>query len=262
MVKVETPRTRIMVVEDEAIIARDISQSLRGLGYEVTGTAASSDEALELAAATHPSLAFMDIRIQGPVDGVETASRLAALFDIPIIFLTAHSDALTLNRAISVHPYGYLVKPPDDREIQTAVAVALSRHREDQQSRLMERALAGAGFGVLVVSASLPGTPITHCNPAFERMYGAPAREIVGRDPWFLDGEGPDSRARSLLSEAARLGAACRTDWLCIDREGRLFVADVALSTICDASGKPTHFVYCFSKVSAPDSRAGTATPA
>ena len=91
--------TRILVVEDEAIVARDLAQRLEDLGYEVTGTAATGAEALSLAQSTRPSLVFMDITIQGPIDGVETAHRLVSQMDVPIIFLTAHTDSGTIQRA-------------------------------------------------------------------------------------------------------------------------------------------------------------------
>lgn len=240
------PRPRIMVVEDESIVARDLAQCLVGLGYEVTGTAASGTEALDLAASTRPSLALMDIRIQGPMDGVEAASRLWESMRIPVVFLTAHSDRGTIRRATAAHPFGYLVKPPDDYEIVTAVEVALSRFADDQAARRMARAVSGASLGVMIASPWNPDPRIVHCNEAFARLSGWPTTEIFGRSPWFIDGGGSDSDARMRLAEAMRQGAACRIEWPCVDRAGAAFVADVSLSPVWDATGNLSHFVFCF----------------
>lgn len=235
-----------MVVEDEAIVARDLAQCLVGLGYEVAGTAASGSEALDLAASTRPSLALMDIRIQGPIDGVETASRLWESMRIPVVFLTAHSDRGTIRRATAAHPFGYLVKPPDEYEIVTAVEVALSRFADDQAARRMARAVSGASLGVMIASSGDPEPRILHCNEAFARLSGWPTKEIFGRSPWFIDGGGAESAARTQLAEAVRLGTACRTEWPCVDRAGASFVADVSLSPVRDATGTLSHFVFCF----------------
>lgn len=251
------PRPRIMVVEDEAIVARDLALRLVELGYEVAGTAASGREALDLAASTHPALAFMDIRIQGPMDGVETASRLWKGMRIPVIFLTAHSDRTTIRRATAAHPFGYLVKPPDEYEIVTAVEVALSRFADDQAARRIARAVAGASLGVIIASPGDPEPRIVHCNDAFARMTGWPAADIFGRSPWFIDGGGGDSEARRRLTESLRLGKACRAEWPCVDRAGAPFVADVSLSPVRDAEGRTSHFVFCFESVTAPDSAEG-----
>src|SRR5436189_6055715 len=86
------PLTRILLVEDEALVARDLTHRLESLGYEVTGVAANGADALALATANPPTLVFMDITIQGPIDGIETAKRLSKLMDVPVVFLTAHTD--------------------------------------------------------------------------------------------------------------------------------------------------------------------------
>lgn len=244
-------RARIMVVEDEAIVARDIALSLAGLGYEVSGTAASGAEAMELAAATHPSLAFMDIHIQGPVDGVETATQLGERFDIPVIFLTAFADVDTIVRATRAQPYGYIVKPPGDRELHTAVDVALSRHADDKAARLMSRVVRSASFGVVVIEASA-GEPVLYCNPAFERVSGYSVEEFRGRGLWSLAPEGgAESSGARELREAARERRAARVRWRCAGKGGRMFDAIVSLCPILRSAGDVTHLLLCFDEAGA-----------
>ncbi len=123
----------ILIVEDEAVVAADLGEVLARSGYAVCGIAASGAEALALARQHRPALALMDIRIRGGMDGVRTAEILRNELDVPVIFLSAHSDEATLQRAKGSAPYGFLVKPFDERELQLNIEVALSRHEGERQ---------------------------------------------------------------------------------------------------------------------------------
>lgn len=240
---------RILVVEDEAIIARDLAQRLEGIGYSVTGTAASGAEALALAEETHPNLVFMDITIQGPIDGVETAERLSSRMDVPIIFLTAHTDTGTIVRAREARPYGFLVKPLEERELMTTIEMAISRHRGDVPARLIEQAISNAGVGIVMVSASGPSHPITMCNSAFERMLGYPQTDLVGQSPWFLEGP-PDAGKGERLRRAVETGLECQVSWHVNRRDGTSFLSEIAFSPVRNAHGETTHFLVCVSPTS------------
>lgn len=122
----------ILIVEDEWIIALDIKQQLHKLGYQVVGTANSGEKAVDLIAKTHPDLVLMDIYLQGDKSGIEAAKRISQQFNLPVVFLTAHADELTLNEAIAAHPYGYIVKPFDEKDLIIAIQVALANHRSQQ----------------------------------------------------------------------------------------------------------------------------------
>lgn len=129
-------KTRILVVDDERIIAMDIRRTLERLGYEVPATAASGEEAVSLAGETRPDMVLMDISLGEGMDGIEAAAHIKALFDIPVIFLTAYSDDETLARATAGQPFGFLVKPFEERELHSSIAVALGKH--DMERRLRE----------------------------------------------------------------------------------------------------------------------------
>lgn len=238
------PGTRILVVEDEAIVARDLAQRLEGMGYSVTGTAASGAEALALAETTPPNLVFMDITIQGPIDGVETAERLSSRMDVPIIFLTAHTDTGTILRAKQARPYGYLVKPLEERELMTTIEMAISRHKSDVPARLMEQAIANAGVGIVMVSAFGPSHQITMCNVAFERMIGYAQSEVLGRSPWFLEGP-PEAGNGERLRRALKTGQECQVSCRVFRRDGTAFIGEIAFSAVRNAHGETTHFLVC-----------------
>jgi CheY-like chemotaxis protein len=134
------PKARIMVVEDEALVALDLTAKLRQLDYEVPGGAFSGEEAVQQAQVLQPDLVLMDIRLAGQMDGVEAARQIHRSLNIPIVFLTAYSDDPTLERAKSAEPMGYLIKPFEQRELYTTVEMALHRSRaERERAQLAER---------------------------------------------------------------------------------------------------------------------------
>src|SRR5664279_4000518 len=123
--------SRIMVVEDERIVAFDLKQRLMGLGYDVTAIASSGAEALRQFELTQPDCVLMDIRIDGDMDGIETATRLSKISSVPVVYLTAHSEESTIERARKTVPHGYLLKPFTEREMHATIQMAIERHRFD-----------------------------------------------------------------------------------------------------------------------------------
>ncbi|NTW37885.1 MAG: response regulator, partial [Syntrophobacteraceae bacterium] len=110
--------TRILIVEDESIVAMDIQERLAELGYEVTGVADRGEDALASVESDHPDLVLMDIRLKGEMDGIMAAEEIRERWRIPVIYLTAFSENNTLQRAKVTEPFGYIIKPFEDREIQ------------------------------------------------------------------------------------------------------------------------------------------------
>ncbi|MGH8178667.1 MAG: sensor histidine kinase [Steroidobacter sp.] len=128
---------RILVVEDERIVALDLAATLRRLGYGVEGPVDTGERAVESALHTHPDLVLMDIRLRGAMDGITAAARIGEETDAPIVFLTAHSDNETLNRAKDASPYSYLIKPFRQDDLRCAIEVTL--HRREVELKLRER---------------------------------------------------------------------------------------------------------------------------
>ena len=175
-------KARILIVEDEAIIARDLSQMLEKLGHTILDTVMTGEEAIASAAALQPDLVLMDIRLSGKTDGVAAAIRIREEHEIPIMFLTGNTDEATLQRAKAAVPLGYLPKPISSRELRVWVEMGLHRVSLERRVVESERYL----FGVLnavgdAVIGTDAGWKIRGFNPAAEKVTGWPAQEAIGQ---------------------------------------------------------------------------------
>lgn len=129
------PSARILVVEDESIVALDIQARLGRLGYTVVGSVASGEDAVVKAGEARPDLVLMDIRLEGEMDGIEAAGRIRAQFNIPVVFVTAYADEETLKGAKATEAFGYILKPFETRELLTNIEMALYKYRGEQALR-------------------------------------------------------------------------------------------------------------------------------
>ncbi|NJO40088.1 MAG: hybrid sensor histidine kinase/response regulator [Cyanobacteria bacterium CRU_2_1] len=128
---------RVLVVEDEKVIAWHIEQTLERLGHTVVASLVSGAKAIQIAEETKPDLVLMDVRLKGGIDGITAAEQIYARFDIPIVYLTAHTDDTTLERAKHSAPFGYLVKPLREHDLQTTIEIILHRHRLEQYTKVI-----------------------------------------------------------------------------------------------------------------------------
>nr|WP_294518570.1 hybrid sensor histidine kinase/response regulator [uncultured Rhodopila sp.] len=133
--------SRVVLVEDERIVALNLRRQLAKLGYTVAAVAASGEDALRQIDAHRPDVVLMDIRLEGPLDGIETTARIAPELMVPVIYLTAHAEDVTLERARATKPSGYLVKPFSERELHATIQMALARRAVDIVARENEQRL-------------------------------------------------------------------------------------------------------------------------
>ena len=133
--------TRILVVEDEQIVSKDIQVRLKRFGYEIAGAAASGEDAISLVNETHPDLVMMDVMLKGDMMGTEAAEIIRREYDVPVIYLTAYADQDTLNQAKVTEPYGYVLKPFDERELQTSIEMALYKYRAEKENQKLKEQL-------------------------------------------------------------------------------------------------------------------------
>lgn len=124
---------KVLVVEDEFIVSKDIQNSLIKLGYNVIGSAATGEKAIELALAYEPDVILMDIMLKGELSGIQAAEKILENKSIPIIFLTAYADESTLSKAKMVQPFGYIIKPFKDIDLHTTIEMAIFKHGKDQE---------------------------------------------------------------------------------------------------------------------------------
>ncbi|MCI0497772.1 MAG: response regulator [Thermoplasmata archaeon] len=203
---------RIIVVEDERIVAKDIVRRLQRLGYSVPGIASSGEEAIHETEMHHPDLILMDIKLKGGMDGIEAASRILEHYDIPIIYVTAYADEPTLERAKETRPFGYIIKPFEDRDIYSTIEMALYKHRMERLLRESERYLSTVlrSIGDAVIATDMDGG-IKYINGVAEALLGIPGKECLERrfDEIFMLVGTTEGRADPIgelgLSDTARV---------------------------------------------------------
>lgn len=182
---------KILVVEDERVVARDIEKRLLKLGYGVAAIASSAEEALEKVAEHYPDLVLMDIQLRGETDGIEAAESIRVNFDIPVIYLTAYADDATLQRAKATEPFGYVIKPFDERELHVAIEVALRRRLAEAAIRVaLEkeqelRELKSRFWSMFAHEFRTPMTSILSCAQVMEQ-YGNTMPEARRREYLYL----------------------------------------------------------------------------
>lgn len=188
MVKtIMTPAPVILIVEDETIVANDIKETLISLGYGVAGTAKYAESALEKISETQPDLVLMDIHLAGPMDGIEAAGFIHARYGIPVIFLTAYADNALLERAKLTEPYGYIIKPCDERELHSAIEMAIYKHtieRRLKESEETTRVMVNATKDLLYLLSA--DGKILVANEALADMVGMAAEELAGTNAYDL----------------------------------------------------------------------------
>ncbi|MBK1990209.1 response regulator [Sphaerospermopsis aphanizomenoides BCCUSP55] len=176
-------QAKILVVEDEIIVARTISSQLHQLGYIITGTASSGKAALAKALETQPELVLMDIILKGEIDGITTAANIREQLDIPIIFLTAHSDDQTIERAKITQPFGYVVKPFTVTDLRIAIEIALSQHKLERELRESRDQLATLlnCMSDAVIATNEQGI-VTYINPAAHHLTAWEQEDALGKN--------------------------------------------------------------------------------
>ncbi len=173
---------KVLVVEDEPVVAASIRHTLRGLGYDVPAMASSANEAIAKVAECHPDLVLMDIRLEGEIDGVEAAEPIRSEFNVPIVYLTAYADEATIQRAKLTEPYGYILKPFGARELAAAVEVALYKHRMEmivkERERQLSTLLKCMGDAVVTIGEQ---RLVNYLNPAAEKLTGWRSQDARGK---------------------------------------------------------------------------------
>jgi diguanylate cyclase (GGDEF)-like protein/PAS domain S-box-containing protein len=191
-------QARILIVEDERIIALDLAQRLRNLGYEVAGTAASGEQALVKVRALGPDVVLMDIHLETAMDGTEAARQIRAESDTAVVFLTAYAEDDTLTRALVSLPFGYLVKPVDTRELHAVLQTTLARHASEQalahSEQRLQLAMEAAGLGVWEWEL---GSGRFTVDGLFDQVLGEPPEALNETIERFLDRLHPLDRDRA-----------------------------------------------------------------
>jgi PAS domain S-box-containing protein len=247
---------RILVVEDEPVVALDLRTRLTRMGYIVSETVARGEDALECARTLHPNLILMDIRLRGGMDGISAAEEIRKRYGLPVIYLTAHADEATVDRARITEPFGYILKPFDERELRTVIEMALYKHDAERKLRESERRYATtlSSIGDAVIATDPIGC-VTFMNPVAEKLTGWNLAEALNsslksifnicNEETRVAVANPIDR---VLAEGVVVGLANHT--ILISREGKEVPIDDCAAPILDEHGTLSGAVLVFRDVS------------
>ena len=249
----KSQKARVLIVEDESIVARDIAATLRGMQYHVVGIVATGEEAVLEAAEHHPDIALMDIMLSGAMDGIDAGGRIQSEWNVPVVFLTSHADEATLTRAKAIAPYGYLVKPFSDRELDVALETALYRASLEQKLREQQHWVQAVldCIGDAVIAADVKGN-VMFLNPVAEHLTGWKREAAAARPLSEVFHTIEENSRRRVESSEAR---ALRDDTEVTDETGSLLLIstdgierpiDSNVSPINDAKGNLLGIVVVF----------------
>ena len=248
-------KTTVLIVEDEAIVAADLASKLGQLGYEVIGTEARGEDAVESAYRLKPEVVLMDIRLKGAMDGIEAAEAILRRHNAPVIYLTAHSDEATLVRAKLSQPFGYILKPFEERELLTIIEMALSKHQSEMQLREQREWLriTLTSIGDAVISCDNDGL-INFLNPVAEALTGwsstearmRPIGEVLGLINELTRQPCEDSVAQVLREGCPKILA---NHTALVTREGLEIPIEDSAAPILDADGRVIGVVLVFRDV-------------
>ena len=175
-------KKKILVVEDDNIIGMEIRDRVENLGYDVPAVLSYGEEAIAKVEVLKPDLILMDIQLRGKVDGIQAAEQIRRNYDIPVVYLTAYADDNTLQRAKITEPFGYVIKPFEERDLASTIEMALYKHQIDKKLKQSERWLATTlkSIGDGVIATDTDGE-IKFMNPIAEQLTGWREREALGK---------------------------------------------------------------------------------
>jgi PAS domain S-box-containing protein len=248
----------ILIVEDEQIVATELKGRLHSLGYRVVGAASTGPEAITKTENLNPDLILMDIRLRGEMDGIETAGRILASRDVPIVFVTAHADEATLERAKVTGPMGYVLKPFSERELQTAIEIGLYKHTMQKKLREQKQWLAAMldSIGDAVIATDTEGH-ITLINPMASSLTGFAQAEALGRNVTSLLNIINETTSTTVVNPVTRIlepGAEPMTrnySFVIIAKSGKVVPIDGSASRIIDGHGIRQGAIFAFRDVTA-----------
>src|SRR3954468_8766006 len=246
---------RILVVEDDRVVARDIQHQLTRIGHTVVGVTPLGEDAVRLALESHPDLVLMDIRLEGALDGVDAAQQIRNRCQVPVVYLTAYADDETLKRARVTEPFGYLLKPFEDSQLRTVIEMALYKHAAERKLRESERryAVTLASIGDAVIATDERGR-VTFLNPVAEALTGWPRAEAAGRplaEVFRIVNEETRQPVEDPAAKVLRLGTVVglANHTALLARDGRELPIDDCGAPIIDDRGRIAGVVLVFRDV-------------
>ena len=250
-------KVRILIVEDEILVARDLQMHLEQMGYTVAGMVPSGKQAIQEIENEVPDLVLTDIVLQEGMDGIETAEIIHSRFDIPVIFLTAHEDKVMFKRAKKAEPFGYIIKPFHGENLRKTIEIALLRHKAEQKRKMLAReqrkefneslekhmlAHAVEQSTNTVVITDDKGI-IEYTNPEFTRMTGYTAEEAMGLNPRILKTDKTPPEKYKRLWKTITSGSEWSGEFCNKKKNGELYWERASISPVKNREGVITNFI-------------------
>ncbi len=245
---------RIMIVEDEVVIAMELQRNLNNLGYAVTGIVSSGEQAVESAGTARPDLVLMDIKLAGEMDGIEAAKRIHDRYNIPIVYLTAHTDEKTLQRAKLAQPFGYLVKPFSEVELRTTIEVSLYKHLQERKSKEAADSFAKAldVIGGAVIVTDEKGV-VKHMNSLAETLTGWKRDEAAGRplsDVYVVRSRESGAYLTDFFPDVCREGFEMHpSGYVLLAKNKSEINIEQSVITLEDTDGRLSTVTFCFREI-------------
>ncbi|MCX9084460.1 MAG: response regulator [Candidatus Methanoperedens sp.] len=249
-------KKKVLIVEDEAIIAMDIKNRLEKIGYVITAMVYSGKDAIKNAGHNHPDIVLMDIMLGGGMDGIETAKQINELLDIPIIYLTAYADEKTLSRAKITKPFGYILKPFEERELHSTIEIAIYNHDLERKLKESKKWLQAAlnSIGEAVIATDKNGI-IKIMNPYAQAITGWKEEEAINNPLEAIfnvingdTGEKVEDARAKVIREGIFYGLACNS--ILIGKNGNKIPVDIIGSAIRDDRNKIIGVILTFYDIS------------
>src|SRR5688572_7457583 len=235
-------KVRMLVVEDERIVSMDLQRRLKAMGYEIAGSAVSGEEAIEKAEALRPDMVLMDIMLDGELDGTQAAEIIRSRFSIPVVYLTAYADSATLERAKITEPFGYILKPFEERELHGHIEIALYKARMEKKLKDSEEryvlATMGANDGLWDWDLK---TQTIYFSPRWKSMLGYDDSEIGHHPREWISRLHPEDRPRVKQQVAAHITGKAQhfeSEYRILCKDGTYKWALTRGLALVDANGK------------------------
>ncbi|MFC1898444.1 response regulator [Candidatus Cloacimonadota bacterium] len=218
---------RILIVEDEMMISEDLKRTLTGFDYNIIGVFEKGEDVLHEISVLKPDLMIMDIQLEGKLSGIDTARMIRNKQDIPVIFLTAYADDVTIETAKSAEPYSYIVKPFDEKELKASIEMTMLRHESQKALKLSNTKFESLFMGIPEPAVYLDNTyRIVDINKRFTEFFGYNLDEVRGK--LILDLIVPETRIKE-AKELTLNSKSCFIDTVRKNKAGELL--DVAISS-------------------------------
>jgi len=247
---------KILIAEDEAIAAEDLSRSLESLGYQIVGITATAEKTIKKAESDSPDLILMDIRLQGEKSGIDAAREIQQAYNIPVIYLTAYADNATLQKAKESSPYGFILKPFQIRELIGVIETSLHRHRLEMDIKAkqawLSTTLNSIGDGVISTDTN---SLVTFMNPVAETLTGWTQQQALGKplkEIFRIVNEVTKQPVKNPADQVLREGRIIELahHTLLVQKNGQHIPIDDSGSPICDEQGKITGVILVFKDIS------------